>query len=269
MSFDDELFGDAEQLAVQRRALALWNLVCDDPRFSFYGRYVSVLGDLDESLDWLMSLARVQGVSVAQFFPSTRYQVARARMEGERLKPARWELLYGREVAVKTAQDLVASRTLPQDMTLEEVTIETPAARLEETAALMAGADLMPIPGALMRGRVKPGVMLLARDHFGAVIATATARMIFHDKSHRAKDAFWGLLATREDHRGKGLALYLGAQALVMAIERFGAMGFFAGVAADNEASNALCARLGIGSSDFVGLACSDPEIFSRGSITK
>ena len=57
MDFDDELFGDAEQIAVQRRALALWNLVRDDPRFGFHGRFVTVLGDQDKSLDWLMSLA--------------------------------------------------------------------------------------------------------------------------------------------------------------------------------------------------------------------
>ena len=46
--------------------LALWDLVRDDPRFSFYGRYVSVLGDQDESLDWLMSLARL-GVAASDF----------------------------------------------------------------------------------------------------------------------------------------------------------------------------------------------------------
>jgi hypothetical protein len=269
VSFGNELFGDAEQIAVQRRALALWHLVRDDPRFSFYGRYVSVIGDEDDSLDRLISLAHLQGVSVAQYFPTARYQTAQRRMEDHGLKPTRWELLQGREEAIRKARKILASHALPQEITLEEVTGETSFARLKETSVLMAGAGLMPIPGELMRGRVKPGVMLLACDQMGAVIATATARMIFHEKSHHANDAFWGLLATREDHRGKGLALHLGAQAMVMVVERFGATGFFAGVGADNKASNALCARLEVRPSDYIGLACSDPESFKRDSITK
>ena len=161
-------------------------------------------------------------------------------MENQGFKPARWELLWGQEAAIEKSRNLIASRTLPQSITFEEVTHETSTARLKETSTLMANVGLMPIPGALMRGLIKPGVMLLACDRMGAVIATATARMIFHDKSHHGKDAFWGFLATREDHRGKGIALHLGARAIVMAAERFGATGFFTGVAADNKASISL-----------------------------
>ena len=48
------------------------------------------------------------------------------------------------------------------------------------------------------------------------------------------------MLATREDWRGKGLALVLGAQAIVRLVDRFGAVSFNTGVKADNGASLAL-----------------------------
>ena len=81
----------------------------------------------------------------------------------------------------------------------------------------------------------------------------------------RSKEAFWGVLATREDHRGRGLAGWLGARAIQHMWEYEGMRGFNTGIKEDNAASLAACAKLGIRRSDLVTLFCFDDATLSEG----
>jgi hypothetical protein len=93
--------------------------------------------------------------------------------------------------------------------------------------------------------------------------------MIHHPSSPRARDAFWGMLATRDDRRGERIALLLGAQAIIHMWERHGARGFMTGVRADNAPSQALCNKLGVRATDWIYASCTDKEMFGGASITK
>ena len=116
--------------------------------------------------------------------------------------------------------------------------------QIGEVAELCQGCDVMPVPGSIMRAKAPKGICLVATDQNRRPVATASSYIIHHPSSPRAKDAFWGMLATLEDRRGEIIALLLGAQAIVHMWERHGARGFMTGVRADNSSSRALCNRL-------------------------
>ena len=69
--------------------------------------------------------------------------------------------------------------------------------------------------------------------------------------------------------RGKRLACWLGAQVIQDMARRFGARGFSSGVKPDNPASQAMCARLGVGPSPFVYVGAADPAILGDGPVTR
>ena len=109
----------------------------------------------------------------------------------------------------------------------------------------------------------------MATDRNRRAVATASSYLMHHPSSPRAKDAFWGMLATREDRRGERIALMLGAQSIVHMWERHGARGFMTGVRADNPSSQALCRKLGVGATEWIYASCIANETFSGSSITK
>jgi hypothetical protein len=87
--------------------------------------------------------------------------------------------------------------------------------------------------------------------------------------SSHATDAFWGMLATRQDRRGERIALLLGAKAIAHMWERHGARGFITGVRANNASSQALCIKLGVTSTNWIYAECMDKELFGAASLTK
>lgn len=120
----------------------------------------------------------------------------------------------------------------------------------------------------MMRGQAQKGICFVATDQDQRPVATASSYMIHHPSSPRARDAFWGMLATREDRRGERIALLLGAQAIIHMWERHGARGFMTGVRADNSPSQALCNKLRVSATSWIYAGCVDKEMFA-GSLTK
>jgi RimJ/RimL family protein N-acetyltransferase len=120
-----------------------------------------------------------------------------------------------------------------------------------------------------MRGGVVPGLCLIAQDASGRVVSTASSYRHHHPDSPRADIAHWGMLATREEWRGRKIGLILGAMAIVEMWERFGVRGFMTGIRADNAASQALCNKLGVRATDWVYAQCIDPAVLGGASLTK
>jgi hypothetical protein len=159
--------------------------------------------------------------------------------------------------------------SFPSDLKISVIDGETPRELIADIAELCQSCDVSPVPGSIMRGLVRNGICLVATDTSGRAVATASSYMAHHPASPHARDAFWGMLATREDRRGQKIALLLGAQAIVHMWERHGARGFMTGVRADNLSSQALCNKLGLRSTDRIYAWCTDKELFARPSVTK
>ncbi len=268
MSIDDEFFGDPERVALSRRSLNLWTLLNDNPRYAYYGRLVSLSDPAADTADILAALARLQGAAVSYFYPASEAATLYVELETRGLATDRHEHYLGGEEALAASRKVLATYALPGDLTVSIVAGDTPRGLVRAIAELSQSCDVMPVPGAIMRGQLRQGICLVAVDGNGLPVATASSYVLHHQASPRASIVFWGMLATRADRRGEKIGLVLGAQAIVHMWEHHGARGFMTGVRADNASSQALCAKLGVGPTDWIYAQCIDRSVFG-GSITK
>jgi Acetyltransferase (GNAT) family len=266
---DDEYVGSPERIALARRSASLWHLLRDNPRYAYYGRLVALSDPGQDTVDILSALAKLQGAAVSYFYPANAAKSLFAQLEARGLATDRHEQFWGGEAALAASRRAQKDFALPPDLTISAIDPGTPRELVREVAELCQSCDVMPVPGSIMRGQGRNGICLVATDRDRRPVATASSYMIHHPSSPRAKDAFWGMLATREDRRGERIALLLGAQAIVHMWEVHGARGFMTGVRADNLSSQALCNKLGVTASDWIYASCIDKGMFAGSSITK
>jgi hypothetical protein len=269
MFTDDEYFGSPDRIALSRRSADLWSLLRDNPRYAYYGRLVALSDPGQDAADILYAMAKLQGAAVSYFYPADAATGLLARLEERGLATDRHEHFRGGEAALAASRKAREDFALPADLSVSAIDASTPRELVREVAELCQSCDVMPVPGSIMRGQAREGICLVATDRNGRPVATASSYMIHHPSSPRAKDAFWGMLATRKDRRGERIALLLGAWAIVHMWERHGARGFMTGVRADNSSSRALCNKLGVSATDWIYASCIDKEMFGGSSITK
>jgi len=269
MLAQDEFFGAPHRIALSRRSAHLWRLLSDNPRYGYYGRLVALSEPGPDAADVLSAMARLQGAAVSYYYPAADAAAVFAELEARGLKTDRHEHYRGGDAALAASRQVEREYALPPDIEVRVMDADTPRELVAEVAELCQSCDVMPVPGAVMRGQVRNGICLAATDRNGRVVATASSYMNHHPASSRAKDAFWGMLATRQDRRGERIALLLGAKAIVHMWERHGTRGFITGVRADNASSQALCNKLGVTSTDWIYAECMDKELFGGGSLTK
>ena len=269
MFTDDEFFGSPDRIALSRHSANLWSLLRDNPRYGYYGRLVALSDPGQDAADILSAMAKLQGAAVSYFYPADAAKSLFAQLEERGLATDRHEHFWGGEPALEASRRAQEDFVLPADLSISAIDASTPRELVGDVAALCQSCDVMPVPGSIMRGRARKGICLVATDQNRRPVATASSYMIHHPSSPRAKDAFWGMLATREDRRGERIALLLGAQAIIHMWERHGARGFMTGVRADNSPSQALCNKLGVSATDWIYASCIDQEMFGGSSITK
>jgi RimJ/RimL family protein N-acetyltransferase len=114
---------------------------------------------------------------------------------------------------------------------------------------------------------LKPGTRsacIAALDGDGHVVGTTAAGAHFHRNHARCDEAFWGMLATREDRRGRGIALLLGALCMLAMNERHGFDKFLTCVKKGNTPSERLCAKLGLKPNNTSAVFAIDPDFFAE-----
>lgn len=269
MADKDEYFGSPDRIGLARRSASLWRLLRNNPRFAYYGRLVALSDPGEDAADVLLALAKLQGAAVAYFYPASAAGSLFAQLEERGLATDRHEHYWGGEAALAASHLALQTYPLPADLKISALGPDTPSELVREVAELCQSCDVMPVPGSVMRGQSRDGICLVATDRDGRPVASASSYMLHHPSSPRAKDVFWGMLATRNDRRGERIALLLGAQAIIHMWERHGARAFMTGVRADNPSSQALCNKLGVTASNWIYASCMDKEVFAGQSITK
>jgi RimJ/RimL family protein N-acetyltransferase len=110
----------------------------------------------------------------------------------------------------------------------------------------------------------------MACDALGDVVACAAAAAFHHaDHALGSAECWWGMLATRADHRGRSLALIPGAQAMCHMHDLHGFTRFFTGVEPGNPPSEAVCTRMGLVRTGLSTLGLADPSLLPGGRMTK
>ena len=266
---EDEYFGSPAKIALMKRSRYLWSLLRDNPRFAYYGRMVALSDPGNDTVDVLSALARLQGGTVGNYVPTDSVPRLFAELAALGFVTDRHEQFRGGEEAYLASQAVERATPLPGDLTLCAIDPNTPRSLVADVAELCQSCDVMPVPGSVMRGRIRPGICLVATDRQGRPVASASSYKHHHPASPHATDAFWGMLATRPDRRGERIGLLLGAKAIIHMWERCGARGFITGVRADNESSQALCGKLAVRPTDWIYAGCIDPVVLGDTMITK
>jgi len=269
MGENDEYFGYPDRISLVRRSASLWRLLRENPRYAYYGRVVALSDPGPDTVDILSATTRLQGAGLVYFYPAAAAQGLFVQLEDKGLATDRHEHFWGGDAALVASRRAQEDLALPADLKISAIDASTPRELVRDVAELCQSCDVMPVPGSIMRGQVLKGICLVATDQDARPVATASSYMIHHPSSPRAKDAFWGMLATRKDRRGEKIALYLGAKAIIHMWDLHGARGFMTGVRADNLSSQALCNRLGVTATDWIIASCIDKAMFAGSSITK
>lgn len=264
-----EYFGNEAQQGLQRRADHLWSLIGDDPRFASHGRAVGLAAFHPDNFELQIALARLQGVGPLEGVPTAAMGARRLALEAEGLVTDSFVVWRGDGAALDAARALLAARKLPEDLEIVSVDGDSPAEDLAALDRLTQGCGVLLPMGSFMRGLRRPSVCLFARDRAGAVVGATASVMQFHPESRKAGLAWWGMLATDERRRGQGIAIVMGAMSLLAMNERLGTSAFFTGIREGNEASEALCARLGFSPTDAHDVIAVDPAVLSGGRLTK
>lgn len=265
-----EVFGSAAQRALLARGAHAFALLRDDPRITYYGRTVGLASPEAGDMSLLAALARLQGGSAygcVQNAGLHRHADA-ARAQGFAITTyTRWE---GAGAARDAAGAVLRDHALPDDVTVHWIDADAPAERLAALAEVALCCGVVPPAGAVLRGRARPGVALVARDARGRPVSCAGAAAFFHrDHPLGRAECWWGMLATHPDRRGDRLALILGAMALIRMHERFGFTQVFTGVERGNGASEAVCRRMGLAPADTSVLSVADASLLPGGRMTK
>ncbi len=162
MNDDGEYYGSPESVAAMKRGATLWALVQGDPRFAFYGRMVGLGQPVDNTVEVLGALARLQGASACYFFPKSDVPALFSALESDGLSTDRHEHFLGGEAAYAAAKRVLSDHSLPNDLTVRRLSEATPGSFIGEAVALMESCGVMPVPAAFLRGKQGRGLCLVA-----------------------------------------------------------------------------------------------------------
>ncbi len=264
-----EYFGSDPQKEMQRRGAALWELVKDNPRFGFEGRCVGLHDMAAEDIPVFAALARTQGATVCFNVPAAVEAERTAAIQAEGLLSDRWDLLMGGARAISSCRTFLEGYTPPSELKLVRAAPDTDPSLMTAMGETALSKGVLPAAGEALRGETRRAICFFFVDGEGGVVATSAAVMRHHDSSDWADTAWWGMLATRDDYLGRGLALWLGALALTKMADEFGTKRFYTGVRSDNAPSQNLCRKLGLDGSGLVTISAADPEAFGDEPVTK
>src|SRR5262245_7945018 len=164
MLAQDEFFGVPDRIALSKRSAHLWRLLSDNPRYGYYGRLVALSEPGPDAADILSAMARLQGAAVSYYYPAADAAALFAELEARGLKTDRHEHFRGGEAALAASRQIERDYALPPDLAVEVIDADTPSELVAEVAELCQSCDVMPVPGAIMRGQVAKGICLTATD---------------------------------------------------------------------------------------------------------
>lgn len=266
---EEDFFGDPGRISATRQAAELWKLLKSSGRYRYFGRAIGLNGPSNDTAQKMAALARIQGVGICYYCPKEDSGRLFPELERAGLKTDRHEHYRGGERAYSRAKKLLAEKSLPSDLKVVQIDERSPRDLLSAIVAVGEAEGVTPVPGSVMRGISIPGIVLAAVDGGGEPVASASSHQMLEPRFERGTDVFWGALATRPDRRGEGIALLLGAMAIVHMWENHGARGFITGVRSDNVPSQMLCAKLDVIDTEWIFAQCIDPEVLGSSQHTK
>lgn len=267
----DLFFGTDAQQSMLRRSRALYDLVQDDTRLTYYGRGVGVLHpDMPGALDLAERLVAIQGVSSFGHVKTRDLPDLADELSARGYSLTRYAKWQGTQDVLHAADAVIANHPLPEDVTVRLFDKASPDADLAQLAHVSLACGVLPIAGSVLRGQVRPGLGLVALDATGRPVSCAAIASYAHPDADMVPDqCWWGMLATDPSRRGERLALILGAMAIRAGHERFGFSSFMTGVVPGNSASEAVCRQTGLKPGDTGVITIVDTRAMGGAKMTR
>ena len=267
---EDRFFGPPDVQVMSRRAQALYNLVKDDPQYVWYGRFVAAADFRTGGIEAFLNLIRIQGASPGYFIPIEIADEVDGALEAAGMRRDWYDYVVTAGDSIARARNILADHALGDDLEVTRLGTDSPDEDLDAFAEVAGVGGVLPPPASVLRGKARKGVFLLARDKAtGQAVTCAASVESFHPDSHAGDHAFWGMLSTIPEWRGRKLALILGARAMVTMSEEHGVSKFTTSVRASNEGSMVLCAKLDMKPGTWRCVVGMDPGQFSGDRVTK
>ena len=223
-------FGTDAQQVLLARAKALFDVVRGDPRFSYYGRTVGLVTPDDGDMSLLQSLVALQGSANYSVVDASEAGGLVTQAQATGLSVTRYNRWSGGKEAHSAARQVLAGKRLPADVEVLRIAPDTPDAEMAAFARMALDCGVLPPVRQVLDGRDRSGLCYVARNRSGEIVSCAAGAAIA-DPSHPVHGGmgWWGMLATRPDHRGAGLSLIFGAHALIGLLEEKGLTSVFTG----------------------------------------
>lgn len=266
---DTEFFGAPPQQAMQRTASSLWPLLRGDSRYAYEGRFVGLDAPELADIDRLAARVGTQGGAASFFVDAAKEAAITAALKARSFTTDRWDQLMAAESGIAISRGIVDGFRLPAGHTLRELRPETPPEELAAAAEMAMSCGVLLPAGKAIRGVTRNSIFYVIANSAGEPVACSGAVKRHQPGSPFADAAWWGMLATREDTRGRGFSRYLGALAMVAMADRYGARRFYTGVRTDNAVSQKLCRSLGLGDCGLAVMAVLDPARFGDVKLTR
>lgn len=265
---DPGYFGGEDHVAVQRRAHRLWPFLRHDPRLCNAGRNINAAGPALDDADEFAALAHELGFLGNEFLEDAIKDDYVAALEDRGLKVAQFNMLVSDDGTREHSSRILADWPLPEGFRIVEIGRDSDPAQVQSFQRLNDECGVATLPGYVLRGESVPVVASLMLDGNGEAAAAAGCVARHLPGSRFAGSVWTGLLATRSDLRGRGLARIVFAHVNLAAYERLGANMLYAGVRPGNEPSQAACRAAGLGSSNWWLVGATSPERFA-GEFTR
>ena len=120
----------------------------------------------------------------------------------------RWDHHLGADEALHAAEHLRDETSLPKGYEIHEINADTPDAIIVELASVGAEQGVMVPATHVMRGTIRPASIMYITAPNSRIVAIAGSVLPHHRDSSLAASAWWGMLCTHPDHRGKGLSKF-------------------------------------------------------------
>jgi GNAT superfamily N-acetyltransferase len=269
MTKTNRYFGNADQRALERRADLLWQIVKDDPRYSSHGRAVALIERGADDVELQIALAQLQGVGPSPRLTPEVTQLRTEAIERAGLVTDVYDHWASDTSTISLAKELLAHRALPEELVLHEVSPDTSANTYKSLDVLTQSCGVLLPAANFLNGTERPSACFYASTAEGEAVGVAAAIAENPPSSSEASRAWWGMLSTAEQWRGRGIAKILGAMALVALEQRHNVQAFGTGIRSGNLESAKLCEGLGFSPSGLLDLMAIDPVTMSGGRMTK
>ena len=201
VGMEDRFFGPPDVQVMSRRAQALYNLVKDDPQYTWYGRFVAADFEVG-GVETLLNLIRIQGASPGYFIPIAIADEVDAALEAAGIRQDWYEYVVTDGDSIARAKGILAEHALSDDLEVTRLGADSSDADLDAFAEVAGVGGVLPPPASVLRGQAKKGVFLVARDRAtGQAVSCAAAVESFHPDSHAGDHGFWGMLSTVPEYR--------------------------------------------------------------------